>query len=402
MAPIQALADRAKAAERPQVVSAPNISAMRNWRDSEQPQPSDARPEGSRPSGDLLRLSAARGGEPLRIAEFIKHISPTVWKSCCVLTDEGVEARAAFAEVMAALSANRFARLGGYSGRGTLQTFVALTVRELLAERMLRLLHAAPERGWTAFERLFRPDIQRVIHKRFPNSAEETRRDLYQDICLSLIDDEYRRLKSYNGSGSFAGFVLRTVDHLVIDTLRDEVRRRRLTADVIKLPALEQEIFKLVHWQGIADRPEVLAPHLAARLKGGHDPAEIAAALMRVRGLAPPAVTARIASLSAVNADNVAGPEELSPEAQILRAERESRLDAALEAMNGAVDALSGSERLYLTIVLSAAETPPSREIARLMRRPVEEIYKLRQRVLQRLRDVLSKNPTIKNWRASV
>jgi hypothetical protein len=36
------------------------------------------------------------------------------------------------------------------------------------------------------------------------------------------------------------------------------------------------------------------------------------------------------------------------------------------------------------------------------MRRPVEEIYKLRQRVLQRLRDVLSKNPTIKNWRASV
>src|SRR6185295_16818838 len=127
MAPIQALADRAKAAERPQVVSAPNISAMRNWRDSEQPQPSDARPEGSRPSGDLLRLSAARGGEPLRIAEFIKHISPTVWKSCCVLTEGGVEARAALAEVRGAFSAKRLAGVGGYSGRATLQTLVALT-----------------------------------------------------------------------------------------------------------------------------------------------------------------------------------------------------------------------------------------------------------------------------------
>ena len=63
---------------------------------------------------------------------------------------------------------------------------------------------------------------------------------------------------------------------------------------------------------------------------------------------------------------------------------------------------LPGAERLYLTIVLGGTETPPSREIARLMQRPVEEIYKLKQRVLQHLRDTLSENSAIKRWRASV
>ena len=36
------------------------------------------------------------------------------------------------------------------------------------------------------------------------------------------------------------------------------------------------------------------------------------------------------------------------------------------------------------------------------MRRPVEEVYKLKQRVMTRLRDSLEKNPSVKLWRASV
>ncbi len=63
---------------------------------------------------------------------------------------------------------------------------------------------------------------------------------------------------------------------------------------------------------------------------------------------------------------------------------------------------LPEAERLYLSIALSHSEPPPSREIARLMRRPVEDIYKLKQRVLQRLRDVMAKESAIKNWRVSV
>src|SRR5262249_22045902 len=376
MGPIQALVEKANASERPQRPSAQNISAMRDWRESNRHPPHDGRADGLEQSkNDFERLAAARAGDPRRAAEFIKHISPTVWKSCCVLAAES-EAKEVFAEVMAALCAQRFARLSGYSGRSTLQTFVALAAREIVAERMLRLLQSNPAQGWTAFECLFEADIRRVIRKRSSSAPEETQRDLYQEICIALIDDEYRRLKAYSGTGSFAGFVLRTVDHLIIDTLRNEISRRRLPAEVAKLPPLEQEIFKLVHWKGVAERPDVLAAQLPQPMRGQYDSAAIAAALMRVRSIVVPVQT-RIASLSGRNGDNLAAPEELSPEAQVLRSEAESHLEAALEAMNEVVEGLDGVERVYLTIVLSAAETPPSREIARLMRRPVEEIYKL-------------------------
>ena len=55
---------------------------------------------------------------------------------------------------MAALSADRFARFSAYAGRSSLDTFVALTVRDLMAARMLRLLHADRMKALTAFERI--------------------------------------------------------------------------------------------------------------------------------------------------------------------------------------------------------------------------------------------------------
>ena len=36
------------------------------------------------------------------------------------------------------------------------------------------------------------------------------------------------------------------------------------------------------------------------------------------------------------------------------------------------------------------------------MRRPVEEVYKLKQRVMARLRDTLDRHPAVKMWKASV
>ena len=93
-------------------------------------------------TADLARLNAVRSSEPSHAARFIKEISGTVWSACRLLTASQPDARHAFAEVMKALSADRFARLAAYSGRSTLDTFVALTVRDLLAERMLRLLQS--------------------------------------------------------------------------------------------------------------------------------------------------------------------------------------------------------------------------------------------------------------------
>jgi RNA polymerase primary sigma factor len=355
----------------------------------------------SEPADDFARLAALRAGNSVHTAQFVKDISGTVWKSCRVLTGEDAEAREAFAETMASLSANRFARLWGYSGCGTLETFVALSVRDLLAERMLRLVQSDPQRGWIAFECLFNADIVKLIRKRLPHS-EDARLDAYQDVCLALVDNDYRRLKTYNGSGSFAGFVLRTVDHLVIDRMRAAVPRRRLPTGVTRLSELDQEIFKLVCWKGAPEHPDVLATHLCSRFGRMPDSVEIVAALSRVRSFVPSPANLRLASIPTDKLEEIPSPAEPSAEDQLVKSEEEEQLAAALEMLSEAIAALPGAERLYLTIVLGATETPPSRDIAHLMQRPVEEIYKLKQRVLQHLRDTLSENSVIKTWRASV
>jgi RNA polymerase sigma factor (sigma-70 family) len=287
---------------------------------------------------DVARLSAVRSGDRTEAVRFVRDISETVWSACRLLTGDENDTRRAFGEVMAALTADRFARLGGYAGRGTLETFVALTVRDLLAERMLQLLQSDQKQAWHAFERLFETDIGRLIRKRLPGASEDARRDAYQDICVALIEGEYRRIRTYGGSGSFAGFVLRTVDHLLIDFVRSVVGRRR------PLPKC------------------VSADHL----------------------------------------DDVATEGELSPEEHIISADEDQRLAGAIAALTEAMSTLAPAERLYLTIALSGSVATPAREIARLMQRPVEDIYKLKQRVLLRLREIASADSKIKTWRASV
>jgi RNA polymerase primary sigma factor len=356
-----------------------------------------------RDADDRSRLAAVRAGDANAVSRFLAEISATVWTASRLLCCDEPEARVAFGEIMAALRANHFARLSAHSGRGTLDTFVALAVRDLLAERMLRILQSDRQNGWRAFERMFQVDMQRLIRRRIPATAqEEARRDAYQDICLSLIENDYRRLKAYSGNGSFAGFVLRMVDRLLIDHLRGLCPRRRLPASIARLSPLDQEIFRLVAWRRIPQRADLLAPYLAARLGAAPSPAEIDAALGRV-GLS--AVTAQD-GIRLVHADDQArehaDPAEQTPEERLVAQEEHGRLTAALAVMERAMGNCPPEERLYLTIALGGAEPRPAREIADLMRRPVEDIYKLKQRVIHRLRDALASDDAVKIWRASV
>ncbi len=100
--------------------------------------------------------------------------------------------------------------------------------------------------------------------------------------------------------------------------------------------------------------------------------------------------------------EGLASDHEPSPEESLIHADDDHRLAAAIEALAEAMNTLPAAERLYLTIVLGDSKTPPAREIARLMQRPVEEIYKLKQRVLQRLREIAATDSKIKTWRTSV
>jgi RNA polymerase primary sigma factor len=356
-----------------------------------------------RGADDRSRLAAIRAGDPAAVARFLSEISGMVWSACRILCSEENEARIAFTETMAALMANRFARLAAYSGRSTLHTFVTLVVRELVAERVLRLLQEDRERGWRAFEQLFTADIARLIRRRIPGAShEELRRDAYQEVCLALIESDYRRLKSYNGSGSFAGFVLRMADRLVIDHLRSFVSRRRLPATVARLAPLDQQIFKLLVWERLPRRAEILQAPLAAQLGRTPESAEIDAAFLRLSEHMP--TNKEGLRLVRTEDDPAQMPDETepTPEERLLAQEKEKQLCDALAALERAMVDTPADERLYLTIALGGGEPRPAREIARLMRRPVEDIYKLKQRVITRLREAVARDPAVKIWRASV
>jgi RNA polymerase sigma factor (sigma-70 family) len=210
--------------------------------------------------------------------------------------------------------------------------------RDLLGKRVQSLLSTDPKRGWRAFEAFFEADLQRLISKRLPGGGD-MQRDAYQSICLAIIDSDYCRIKAYSGNGSFAGFVLRTADRLLIDFLRS-------------LNALQRgQAIRLADETGLQEFPDAM---------------------------------------------------EASPEAQLVQTEEDRQLTAALEVLMRAMETLAEPERLYLTIALTPERMPPAREIARLMQRPVEDIYKLKQRVLNRLRDLIADDSAVKNWRASV
>ena len=352
---------------------------------------------------DRVRIAALTGGDPSLAAHFLRQIAPTVWTACLLLTEGESDAREAFRDVTAKLAADNFARLRDYTGKGSLESFIALTARDLLAERMLQILHADREKGWRAFEKLFESDFHRLIRKRIVGAGfEEERREAYQVISLAMIDEDCHRLKAYDGSGSFSGFVLRTADRLLIDFIRGLIRRRRLPHAIARLTALEREIFKLVQWEKLPERPEVLAPHLTTRLETPATLAEIAEGLARVKSSAETLQTRTVFSRTDIDLYEVADAPETSPEEQLVRSEEGEQLRAAVDVLTRAIETLSDSERLYLTIVLNAGETPPSREIARLMQRPVEDIYRLKQTVLKRLRDLIAEDSAVKNWRASV
>jgi DNA-directed RNA polymerase specialized sigma24 family protein len=281
------------------------------------------------------RIAALMAGDASLAEPFLTEIASAVWASCSLLATD--DAREAFREIMTGLCAGNFASFRTYDGRSSLRSFVALRARDLLAGRVLKLLHADPQRGWRAFEALFRSDFLRLIGRRLQGAVhEDTRAEAYQAITLALVDSDCRRLKAYGGKGSFTGFVLTSADRLLIDFVRGLNVQRRLTDAVAKLATVDGEAL------------------------------------------------------------------EPSPEVHYLQSQEDAQLAAALAVLTRAIETLGEAERLYIAIVLGSAQAPPSREIARLMRRPVQDVYKLKQRVLKHLRDLVAEDSTVKNWRASV
>ncbi len=340
-------------------------------------------------------VAAVMAGKPDAIAHFIREISGTIWASCRALSAYEGEARDNFIDVMAQLRASGFAAFRDYDGRSTLKTFTALVVRELYCRKVLQLFDSDPAKAWRIFAQLFEADI-RLINRRLPATAsEDNRQDLYQSICVALMDQNYRRLRAYSGKGSFSGFVLRCADNIVRDEIRSGFApRRRLPVPVARLGELEREVFRLVFWNSVPDRTDLLAQHLHSRFSRDFPSTEIELALTLVRKVAK---SLRV-SAPPQGIDDSAEP---SPEDILIQAREDEQLSAALGALTQAIQILPDDERLYLMLMLRDSPPPP-RDLARIMQRPVEDIYAMKQRVLKKLRELICENAAVKNWLTSV
>lgn len=351
----------------------------------------------------LVRLVLT--GDRHAAERLLRRIGDAVWTACTLLIVDEVSAREAFSEVMADLQAERFARFRPYDGRSRIEVFAGRAARDLLGERLLRLFVDDNAKAWRAFERFFEADIKRLVMRRLPGpSHEETRRDAYQEICMALVDKDFRRLRAYTGQGSFTGYVLHIVDRLLIDFVRTFSSRRRLPVHISRMTRLEQEIFRLIQWEGASPDPSSLVPLLTHRMGETLSANAVEAALAAVRralAASPVNIPARTVSIDGMENDPALG-QAISPEDELIGAEGEMLLTLATQVLAEAAKALSEPERLYLRIALGGPEPLSAREVARLMACPVEEIYKLKQRVMKKLKSEIADNEAVKNWRMSV
>jgi RNA polymerase primary sigma factor len=339
-----------------------------------------------KPPPELALVAEGLAGKPGAVARLLEIASQTAWGVVAQLEDNPAGRDGAFRHVMTSLAEGGFSRLRPFDGRARLTTFIALIARDLLAERLARSFVETPREVWARFERFFGADIRRRIARRFPREVGTSLHDdAYQEIRLKLIEDDFRRIRSYGGRGSFAGYVLTMVERLLIDLLRREKPRRRLPAAIARLSELDQAIYEAVAWDGCAAEPARLIAVLQSRFEATLGTDDVQQSLQRISALGrlddAPTGQGETVSLEAVI--EAGGPvledPGLSPEESLLRKEEERMRAKLIAAVKEAAARLPAGERLYLQIVFSATDPLPPRDIAKQMGCEVTEVYRLKQ-----------------------
>jgi RNA polymerase primary sigma factor len=346
---------------------------------------------------DFTLVASVLAGNSEATTRFLKIVGPIMW-SIVQRLEPGPDAESAFLHIVEVLKADAYARLRAFDGRAQLSTYLALVARDALSERLAKRLAATPRTAWSAFERFFEADIRRRIAQRFPRD-EAAWQDLYQDICLKLVEDDFRRVRGYDGRGSFVGYVLTIVEHILIDHVRRDVPRRRLPAAVARSSRLDQQIYIAVVWE----RCPADAKRVAEALRGRFDPApplaEIGTALQRLAAAATlepddapgSRETVSLDRLTEVSAGMLLADGSPNPEEHLLLAEEDRLRGELLSAIRLAAADLPPEDRCYLQAVFSAAEPLPPREIAKTLGCRVEHVYRMRQRAQRWLAQIAAR-----------
>ena len=340
-------------------------------------------------------VKAVLSGEADAASRFLEHVSTTLWSIVVKLAGDGADAEAAFLHIVASLKADDYARLRGFDGRSRITTYLSLVARDVLADELAGQFSKTPREAWARFARYFETDIRNRIAKQLPSKLGRAgREDAYQEVCLKLIENDFRRIRSYGGRGSFTGYILTVVDRILIDLVRRETPRRRLPAAISRLPPVEQAIYAAVVWEGCPLDADRLAASLRGRLTQDPTAADIAESVTRLAGIvrlersSPATEAVSLDALLGEGGSIAIADSSPTPEDRLLLFEEEERRAAFVAAINAAAEKLPSDQRLYLQIVFSANEPLPARGIARMMGCPVEDVYRLQQRSQKWLKNI--------------
>jgi RNA polymerase sigma factor (sigma-70 family) len=316
----------------------------------------------------------------------------------CTLFFDAEELEASCLTMFTMLREDHFAVLRVFDGHATLATYLTLVLGNRLAGEILALFHRDIDRAWRAFERFFQKDMRRIVAQSFPPGRDastegSTPDDRYQEICLQLLAHEGLRIKAYNGQGAFVGYIHRVVRHLCVDLVRKEAGRRRLPERIKQLSALEQEVFKYLYWEG---HEEDAGRRLLLAQGSSSAQAEQALAQMRATvegGRQQPTRWLRAAFPTAEH-DGVARQPEfpdatLTPEQTLIEVETQAAQAAMLTVLQEAIAQLPDDEQRFIRLRYLTVPQPPPRDIAPLMERSVEEVYKLGRRAVAHLQTYL-------------
>ena len=229
--------------------------------------------------------------------------------------------------------------------------------------------------------------------------------DLYQDVCVQLIDNNYRRILGFDGRGSFAGYIRRVIDNLCLDLRRQSTGRRRLPEAVRRLPALDQEIYRQLYWNGSRkkDLPDILRDERG----NPYGPERIEQALAQLRNtplrqIDPPVREIALVSVSGDGEERELADSTYAPETLLVDAEEERSDERYYSALREALNSLPTELHLYVRLRFYSNPPKSPKEIARLIGRSEREIYKIRQQAIAVLKMALKKRGAEKNPDLSV
>jgi RNA polymerase primary sigma factor len=338
-------------------------------------------------------------GDRAAVDPFLAISAQPIWSTIVVLVGDGPEGHQTFNDFLDALKARGFARLSRFDGRSSLATFLKLDVRDWLAERTAGGFSTSADKAWRRFERLYAADIRRLVKRRFPKADATELEDHFQDICLKLVEDDYRRIRAYKGDHAFTGYILQVVNRLLIDLMRKDAPRLRLPEKINRMSALAKAVFAAGAWRGVSLEAQAMRLALLGQIDPDPSLEDVQHAIqLLIDDIQAARAASRRPRPVYLDGDDGAATqlrdETPGAEDQMLEAEEAQARDQLIQKVWREAQSLPPEERTFLDLILNAGEPLPARRIASLMGVTAEEVYRIRQRVqrwMSRLADDMPK-----------